>query len=130
MYFGRPRLTTRQLLREAKLARLKEAAPGLGMTRSYNRFAMFAAVIAVMAVAGFYYTVRIYQATLDQRHHEYSMITVDRVEDVGPNRVEATLLQIEASEMEADASFEELIGELLNTDLLGDDVPRIPLPEH
>jgi hypothetical protein len=126
MYFGRPRLVTKQSLREARVARLKEKAPTLAAsTRRGNSFAMFAALSAILAVAGFYYTINIYQSTLNRPQHN-DRIQVDMAPDIREGFAAETLRKIEESEREAEESYHRLLEELKSTDLLGEEVPAIP----
>lgn len=108
------------------MARLKENAPTLsGNTRRGSSFAMFAALSAILAVAGFYYTLNIYQSTLNQPQFS-DRILVDIAPELREGFAAETLRKIEESERAAEESYHQLLLELKATDLLKDEVPLIP----
>lgn len=126
MYFGRPRLVTKQSLKETRIARMKEKAPTLaGSTPRGSSFAMFAALSTILAVAGFYYVMNMYQSSINRPQYN-DRIEVDMAPETRESFATATLRKIEESEREAEEQYHQLLEELKSQDLLGDEVPVIP----
>src|SRR5690606_6190941 len=97
MYFGRPRLATREALKQARIARLRDSAPTLTKTRKSYSTAMIGALLALLAVAGFYYAVNIYQAVLYARPGDSGgYVQVDVIPEIKPSLIEEALSKIEA----------------------------------
>jgi hypothetical protein len=98
---------------------LKKTAPTLGGSRRNVVTALFAAIIAVLAVSAFYFTIKIIEAIGEQRDQD-RLIAVEPAGHVPMREVELALARIAAEEAAEEVAYEHLLQEIRATDLLGE----------
>lgn len=108
----------KELSANARLARLKEEAPGLGSTRRLRTLALGGSLITLTLVAGMYFGLN----TLRETGADPSVTTVpvESITEIPENKVEQLLERIEAEEAQAQAELEAQLKALEEVDLLSE----------
>jgi len=107
----------KQAEKAAKLGSLVEKAPSLGKSRSTQLYAFFTAAISVLALAGFYYTVKIVDASRAPDRPPAS-IEVEPAPEIKAKEIDKVLARIEEEAAETEARAEQQLEELKSINLL------------
>lgn len=103
--------------REAQVARLQERAPDLGSTRKLRTIALGASALTLLALGGFSYTMKIFNAAAEDRE-ETRFVEVEAAPEIDLPATEEALQRIEEEEAAAARQYERMLEELKAVDLL------------
>ncbi len=102
---------------EARLVRLREKAPTLGVNPRLRVYAILGSALLFLTVLGFYFAMQIYKAVSEDRR-DAAMIEVEKAPDLELTETQKALQRIEEEQAAEETALEDELEALKSVDLL------------